>query len=283
MQVFSFVLLCFACVSQDNLKSKLRIYFPSVKAAQASASVLPSQSNPQQTVEIVAPESTKMASFSSEGGNTDINTDDIQFNDAPSLSAPKKPAVVQPPITAQKTQPNAHAPASNDLKAPQVHAKPQETNKDLPVSAISTPPASQPAQPFAPAQPVIHAQPLAPAQPVVPAHPVAPSQPISPPAQTVESAIGQSNVLMSQAAPLTASFNPSSAAQNLSPMSRYFDSSSNPPSLFTPQSFYQPMPNPQTPPQAVALPTQPKKPSLKGPEPAKPAVAAFTSAFNVSF
>lgn len=249
----------------------MRIYFPSVKAAQASASVFPSQSNAQQTVELVAPESTKVASFSSEGGNTAINTDDIQFNDAPNPSAPKKPAVVQPPNTAQKTQPNAHAPASNDLKAPQVHAKPQETNKDLPVSAISTPPASQPAQPFTPAQPV------------VPAHPVAPSQPISPPAQTVESAIGQSNALMSQAAPLTASFNPSSAAQNLSPMSRYFDSSSNPPSMFAPQSFYQPMPNPQTSPHAVAPPTQPKKPSLKGPEPANPAVAAFTSAFNVSF
>ena len=160
-----------------------------------------------------------------------------------------------------------------------MHAKPQQTNKET-ASTVSSPSASQPAKPVTLAQPVLPAQPVALAQPVLPAQPVASVQRAAAPAQTFESVIGQSNGLMPQTAPLTASYNPGIATTNLAPMSRYFDSSSNSPNLLAPQSFYEPMP--QVPPQDIAPPTQPKKPNVKEPTPSKPAVSPLASAYNVS-
>ena len=243
--------------------------FISVKATQASASVLPVQDNSKQTVESIEPYSDKVASFSSEEGNNNINQGDVEFDNMPNPSQPKKPAAIQPPIIAPKTQSDAHVQASQDHKEPQGPATPQQTNKET-ASPVSTTPASQPAQP------------IAPAQPVMPAQPVAPAQPIPSPTQTIESAIGQSNGLMSQAAPLTASYNPNIVAPNPPPVSRFFDSFSHSQSLFAPQPFSRPLQNPQTLLQAFVSPMKPKKPIIKGPEPAKPAAAPMRAAFNVS-
>ena len=230
--------------------------------------MLPVQGSSQQTAESIEPESDKVASFSSEEGNNDISQGDVESDNMPSPSQPKKPAAIQPSITAPKTQSDAHV--QEDHKEPQAPATSQQTNKEI-ASAVSTAPASQPVQP------------VAPAQPVMPAQPVAPAQPIPSPTQTIESAISQSNGLMSQGAPLTASYNPNIVAPNPSPVSRFFDTFSNSPSLFAPQRFNPPFQNPQAPLQAFVSPMKPKKPIIKGPEPAKPAAAPITAAFNVSY
>lgn len=214
----------------------------------------------------------------------------MEFSDTENPSQTTKPAVEQAPVTAPKEQSDAHAPSSNDHKSPKAHAsatKPQPINKDA-AQAASHPaqpviPAQPvtPVQPIAPVQPFTPVQPIAPAQPFTPVQPVAPAQPVTLPVQTIESAVGQSNGFMPQAAPLTASYNPGVAAPHLASMSRYFDSQSNSPNLFAPQSYYQPMPKLQTPPQKFVAHAQPKKPSPKGPVSVKPAVTPYT-AFNVS-
>lgn len=224
--------------------------------------MLPAQTSPQQTVGSIAPESTKVASYSSEEGNT--NDKNLEVNDLPSPSAPNEPLAIQPSNT-PSTQSSAHAPSSNDLKVSQLHTKPQKTNEGA-ASQMVPSSVSQAPEPVKPALPV---------------RPVAPVQPVAPPTHTVASLFGQSNGLMSQSAPLTASYNPSMSAPNTGPMSRYFYSSSNSPGLFSPQPFYQPFP--QTPPQAAAPPTTPKKLDDKlGPSDAKPEVAPISAPYNVS-
>ena len=275
-------MLLFFVSLRTEWKNKLEIIlFFSVKATQASASVLPAQSSSLQTAESIEPEPDKMASFSSEGGNNDINQGHVEFNNMPNPSQPKKPAAIQPPITAPKIQSDAHVQAIQDHKEPQAPATPLQTNKET-TSAVSSATVSQPAPPVAPAKPVMPAQPVVSAQPITPAQPVAPAQTILSPTQTIESVIGQSNGLMSQAAPLTAAYNPKIVAPKPLPVSRFFDSLSNSPSLFAPQPFNRPFQNPPTPLQAFVSPMKPKKTSLKGPEPVKPVAAPITAAFNVS-
>ena len=224
--------------------------------------MLPAQTSSQQTVGSIAPVSTKVASYSSEEGNT--NNKNLEVNDLPSPSAPNEPLAIQPPNT-PSTQSSAHAPSSNDLKVSQPHTKPQKTNEE---AALEMVPSSVSQAPE-------------PAKPALPVRPVAPVQPVAPPTHTVASLFGQSNGLMSQSAPLTASYNPRISAPNTGPMSRYFYSSSNSPGLFAPQSFYQPFP--QTPPQAAASPTTPKILDDKlGPSDAKPEVAPISASYNVS-
>lgn len=224
--------------------------------------MLPAQTSPQQTVGSIAPVSTKVASYSSEEGNT--NNKNLEVNDLPSPSAPNEPLAIQPPNT-PSTQSSAHAPSSNDLKVSQPHTKPQKTNEGAASEMVPSSVSQAPE----------------PAKPGLPVRPVAPVQPIAPPTHTVASLFGQSNGLMSHSAPLTASYNPSISASNTGPMSRYFYSSSNSPGLFAPQSFYQPFP--QTPSQAAASPTTPKKLEDKlGPSHAKPEVAPISAPYNVS-
>ena len=221
--------------------------------------MLPPQTSSQQSVE---PVSTKIASYSSEEGNT--KNKDMELNDLPTPSTPNKPVTYQPPNTFS-TLSNAHAPVSNDFKASQAQSKMQQTNKGatsgtLPLSVNQVP---EPAKPALPVRPVATVQPVAP-----------------PPMHTVASLLGQSNGLMSQSAPLTASYNPSISAPNASPLSRYFYPSSNAPGLFPPQSFYQPFP--QKPLQAAASPSTPKKLDDKlEPSAAKPEVAPISAPYNV--
>ena len=224
--------------------------------------MLPAQTNPQQTVGSIAPVSTKVASYSSEKGNT--NNKNLEVNDLPSPSAPNEFLAIQPPNT-PSTQSSAHAPSSNELKESQPHTKPQKTNEGAASEMVPSSVSQAPE----------------PAKPALPVRPVAPVQPVAPPTHTVASLFRQSNGLMSQSAPLTASYNPSISAPNTGPMSRYFYSSSNSPGLFAPPSFYQPFP--QTPPQAAASPTTPKKlDDNLGTSDAKPKVAPISAPYNVS-
>ena len=224
--------------------------------------MLPAQTSSQQTFGSIAPVSTKVASYSSEEGNT--NNKNLEVNDLPSPSAPNGPLAIPPPNT-PSTQSSAHAPSSNDLKVPQPHTKPQKTNEGAASEMVPSSVSQAPE----------------PAKPALAVRPVAPVQPVAPPTHTVASLFGQSNGLMSQSAPLTASYNPSISAPNTGPMSRYFYSPSNSPGLFAPPSFYQPFP--QTPAQATASPTTPKKLDDKvGPSDAKPEVALISAPYNVS-
>ncbi|XP_068762673.1 uncharacterized protein [Montipora capricornis] len=218
-----------------------------IKATQASASLLP----PQQTSQAARASPTLQQSAKVASSNTQKENYAIQ-----KIPQPKQPPALQPPITALKAQPIAHEQSSNDHKVMQLHAKPQQTKEKAPGS-VSTASES--------------------AHPVVPVKPVMPLQPITTPSQTIETAFAQSNGLLSQVAPWAASYNPGLLAPNLSPMSRYFDSSSDAANPFAPQSFNRPMsPHPQ---QTLATLAQQTKPNLKGPEPVKPVVTPVTAPF----
>ena len=181
---------------------------------------------------------------------------------------PEKPATANPIMTALNPQTgSAHAQPSNDHKVPQLQAKPKP-NKE-PTSTASHP--NKPVQPVKPAMPD---------KPVLPARPVAPLQPVSPPAQMIEAAFAQSNGLVPQAAPLTASYNPSVVSPTSSSLSRYLESPVDTQNLIAMQSFSRPVP-PQTQ-QAFAPFGQQKRPNFKEPELAKPLVTSTSDAVHVS-
>lgn len=237
--------------------SKFPIAFP-VKATEASASLLPIQRISQQpALETTAPQTVKMANLNAQG---------VNIVQRPAQS--KKPTTANPIMIALNPQPgSAHAQPSNDDKLPQLQAKPKQ-NKE-PTSMASAP--SKPVQPVKPAMP---------GKPVLPARPVTPLQPVSPPAQAIEAAFGQSNGLVPQAAPSTASYNPSVVSSTLSSMSKYLNSPVDTQNLISMQSFSRPVP-PQT--QQAFIPfVQPKRPNLKEPELAKPLVTSTSAAVNVS-
>lgn len=230
---------------------KFFITFP-VKATQASASLLPFQHISQQpALETTAPQTVKMANLNAQGVN--IAQRPVQA---------EKPTTANPTMTAlNPLTGSAHAQPSNDHKVPQLQANPKQ-NKE-PISMASPP--NKPVQPVKPA---------------MPGKPVLPARPVSPPAQVIEAAFAQSNGLVPQAAPLTASYNPSVVSPTLSSVSRYFESPVDTQNLIAMQSFSRPVPS-QTQ-QAFAPFGQPKRLNLKEPELAKQLVTSTSAAVHVS-